>query len=114
MADQASDSVKPWTVRGIPPEERNAASEAAKRSGVTLGDWLQRAIRTQIQQQAGENRMPVPVRQEASDMAANLSDVERIASSFRDMAAAGVPVPKTHAAAITRALVALLPPKARK
>ncbi len=115
MADQVSDSaVKPWTIRGIPPEERNAASEAAKRDNLTLGDWLRRAIRTQIQQRAAESRLPAPVRPDVSDTVASLSDVERIASSFRDMAAAGVPVPKSHAAAITRALVDLLPPKARK
>src|SRR4051812_41183621 len=28
-----SDSVKPWSIRGVPPEERNAAIQAAKRAG---------------------------------------------------------------------------------
>jgi hypothetical protein len=45
-----------------------------------------------------------------SDSQTALSDVERIAASFRDLAAAGVPVSKGHAAKITRALVARLPP----
>ena len=114
MPDDVSDSIKPWTIRGIPPEERNAASEAAKREGMTLGDWLRRAIRTEIQRQAQADRAPVPVRQEPPDSRTSLSDVERIASSFRDMAAAGVPVSKAHAARITRALTDLLPSKARK
>lgn len=103
------DDIKPWTIRGIPPEERNAAGEAAKRDGMTLGDWLRRAIRTETQRQAQADR--VPVRQERADSQTSLSDVERIASSFRDMAAAGVPVSKRHAARITRALTDLLPPK---
>lgn len=114
MTGQVSDNVKPWTIRGIPPEERNAAGEAAKRDGSNLGDWLRRAIRTQIQEQAASSRLPVPVRQEPSDTAAHLSDVERIASSIRDLAAAGVPVPKAHAVRVTRALVNLLPPRPRK
>ena len=97
MDAQVSDNVKPWTVRGIAPEERNAASEAAKRDGLSLGDWLSRAIRTHIQQGAAASRLPVPVRQAPSDTASMLSDVERIASSLRDLSAAGVPVPKGHA-----------------
>ena len=44
-----------------------------------------------------------------SDSQTALSDVERIAASFRDLAAAGVPVSKGHAAKITRALVERLP-----
>lgn len=110
MAEDLSDSgVKPWTIRGIPPEERNAASEAAKRAGMNLGEWLSRAIRAQIQSDSQASRAPVPVRPPESDSQTALSDVERIAASFRDLAAAGVPVSKSHAARITRALVARLP-----
>ena len=109
MADEMSDSVKPWTIRGIPPEERNAASEAAKRSDMTLGEWLRRAIRTEIQQGLQATRSPVPVGQPVSDSRTELAAVERIAASFRDLAVAGVPVSKAHASRITRALVAQLP-----
>lgn len=45
MPGDASDNVKPWTIRGIPPEERIAASEAAKLSDMTV-DELHHAIRT--------------------------------------------------------------------
>lgn len=109
MPDELSDSVKPWTVRGIPPEARNAAIEAAKRSDMNLGEWLDRAIRAQIQQEIQSVRLPVPVGQPVSDSQTALADVERIAASFRDLAAAGIPVSKAHAARITRALVAQLP-----
>jgi hypothetical protein len=49
--------VKPWTIKGIAPEERNAAIAAAEREGLTIGEWLTRAIRTQIQADHQANRM---------------------------------------------------------
>lgn len=41
--------IKPWTIKGIPDEERNAAIAAAGRERMLIGDWIVRAIRTQIQ-----------------------------------------------------------------
>ena len=38
LSDTGKTSPAPWTIRGIPPEERNAAIEAAKRSDMTLGN----------------------------------------------------------------------------
>ena len=35
---ETTDRVKPWTVKGIPPEERNAAIAAADRDGLTIGE----------------------------------------------------------------------------
>lgn len=34
----------PWSVKGIDPKTRGAAKEAARRSGQTLGEWLNQAI----------------------------------------------------------------------
>ena len=34
----------PWSVKGIRPECREAAKVAARRAGVTIGEWLNRAI----------------------------------------------------------------------
>ena len=34
----------PWSVKGIEPDLREAAKSAAKRSGMTLGEWLNAAI----------------------------------------------------------------------
>jgi len=118
MAAEMSDSIKPWTIRGVAPEERNAAGEAARRANMTLGEWLSRAIRTEIQQALQASRAPVPVGQPvgqpAADSQTSLSDVERIASAMRDLAAVGLPVPKGHAAQVSRALVAQLPQSSRK
>ncbi len=96
-----SDSIKPWTIRSIPPEERDAASEAARRSDLTLGEWLSRAIRGQIQRESQEppvagGHIVVP-------------DVMRIAGTFRDLAAAGVPISKANAKRLCKALLAPLP-----
>ena len=38
----------PWSIRGVPAEARNAAMDAAKREGMSLGEWLDRAIRHQV------------------------------------------------------------------
>jgi localization factor PodJL len=34
----------PWSVKGIEPEAREAAKDAARRSGLTLGEWLNSTI----------------------------------------------------------------------
>src|SRR3546814_827517 len=34
----------PWSVKGIEPEAREAAKQAARRAGVTLGAWLNQVI----------------------------------------------------------------------
>ena len=34
----------PWSVKGIEPDAREAAKQAARRSGMTLGEWLNGAI----------------------------------------------------------------------
>ncbi|MGQ0485001.1 MAG: hypothetical protein ACT4SY_06575 [Hyphomicrobiales bacterium] len=34
----------PWSVKGIEPEAREAAKDAARRSGMTLGEWLNSVI----------------------------------------------------------------------
>lgn len=43
-----AEDVKPWTIKGIGPEERNAAIAAADRADVLIGEWMCRAIRSQV------------------------------------------------------------------
>ncbi len=40
----------PWSVKGIRPEARETAREAARRSGMSLGDWLNSVILHQAQE----------------------------------------------------------------
>lgn len=50
----------PWSVKGIDSEAREAAKHAARRSGMTLGEWLNTVIR----EQADDNEpQPQPQRQ---------------------------------------------------
>lgn len=45
----------PWSVKGIRPETRETAREAARRSGMSLGDWLNSVI---LQQAAANGAQP--------------------------------------------------------
>ncbi len=59
----ARKSALQWTVRGVSHETRAAASIAAKRAGMSLGDWLDATIRTAATREIkGENKGPPPVR----------------------------------------------------
>ena len=90
-----TDDPKPWSIRGVHPEVRNAALSAARREGLTIGDWLDRAIRSHIKigRKQGENLSDTPVRQ-----ATDLSDAERLVSMIAQLSAAGAPIPKSVAA----------------
>jgi localization factor PodJL len=45
----------PWSVKGVEPELREIAKTAARRSGMTLGEWLNSAINEQADGAASEN-----------------------------------------------------------
>jgi localization factor PodJL len=54
----------PWSVKGIRPEARETAKEAARRSGVSLGEWLNSVI---IQQAAQEGVQALSLVDEDAD-----------------------------------------------
>jgi hypothetical protein len=105
---ETTDRVRPWTVKGIPPEERNAAIAAAEREGLTIGEWLTRAIRTQVQTDHRSDRLPVALEPPASlpsDRQSDLADLERVVELAKTLASAnGEPIPPT----ITRATYSLM------
>ena len=101
MADQADqpseDRVKPWTIKGISPEARNAAIAAAERARQPIGEWVSRAIRSLVQADRQESRAAVPVQPQAapaSDPAADLAQLERLVALASSLSAAGAPPPK--------------------
>ena len=49
-------SKSPWSVKGVEPEAREAAKIAARRAGVTVGEWLSHTIRTAATDQLSGNR----------------------------------------------------------
>src|SRR3954452_9118370 len=90
-AAEAAGRVEPWTIKGIPPEERNAAIAAADREGLTIGEWLTRAIRTQVQTDHRSDRLPVtldPPAFSASDRQSDLADLERVVALAKTLASA--------------------------
>lgn len=60
------DKSQPWSVKGIDPETRQAAKMAARRSGLTVGAWLNRAIRRAAAEELGT---APPARIERTDLA---------------------------------------------
>jgi localization factor PodJL len=48
----------PWSVKGIGPEVREAAKDAARRSGMTLGEWLNSVILDQADDEGGVEATP--------------------------------------------------------
>lgn len=99
QSDQASDDrIKPWTIKGIGPEVRNAAVAAADRAKQPIGEWMSRAIRSQVQADRQESRAPVPVRPEPGlipDRTAELAELERLVALTSTLSDAGAPPPKT-------------------
>jgi localization factor PodJL len=68
----------PWSVKGIGAEAREAAKHAARRSGMTLGEWLNTVILEQADQPDLEVQSPGPLLQRsrsASDTAIRLEDL---------------------------------------
>ena len=41
----------PWSVKGIRPQARETAKEAARRSGMSLGEWLNSVVIRQAAEQ---------------------------------------------------------------
>ena len=103
-----SDRVKPWTIKSIAPEERNAAIAAADRAGQTIGEWLTRAIRSQVQADHQADKAPVMIERAVIpkvDQSADLVDLERLVGLAERIANAnGKPIPP----GITRATHAVI------
>ena len=75
----------PWSVKGIEPDTREAAKEAARRSGMTLGEWLNTKILESADDQEAapppRHQRAAPARAETSirleDIAEQLSRISR-------------------------------------
>ena len=78
----------PWNVAGIPPEAREAARAAARREGLSVGEWLTRRIIAELGEDAvpadtGEQDpdfVPAANRRDTEDMLARLAHAEAEAS----------------------------------
>ncbi len=43
--DDPVDSVGPWTIKAVATKTREAVTNAARREGLTVGQWLERRVR---------------------------------------------------------------------
>ena len=71
----------PWSVKGVEPELREVAKTAARRSGMTLGEWLNSAINEQADEKAPE---APPARVSRSRISSH--PMERAATRLEDIA----------------------------
>lgn len=92
-ADQ-SDGVKPWTIKGVPPDIRNAIIAHAAREKMALGEWIARAGRAYIQSDRQRDKTPAVVGPTVRPQA-DLAEIERVVAMAAQLAAAGAPPPKT-------------------
>ncbi|HSM97254.1 MAG TPA: hypothetical protein VLT91_14520 [Rhizomicrobium sp.] len=78
MANQEMQPDLPWNVAGIPPEAREAARAAARREGLSVGEWLTRRIMRTFAEVADMTPMrEAAPSQSARDSAAMLDSVSR-------------------------------------
>lgn len=70
----------PWSVKGVDPRTRDAAKAAARRAGMTLGEWLDHKIRDEAQDDAPEESGPAAAPPEQLDIAALSERLARLSS----------------------------------
>lgn len=90
MSDDAVDIAAPWTIKSVPTQTRMAVIAAAKREGITVGQWLERRVAEWL-----ADGSPTPVSNLGKP---DLQDVAKLLDAARELAtAAGVKVPPTMA-----------------
>ena len=100
------DSMAPWTIKAISVATRETVTKAARREGLTVGQWLERRVAEWEGQGSPVRLAPSPP--------GEVSDLGTLAAVLSGMGAAGLPVPKHHVAKLTGALLrqaGLSPPR---
>ena len=84
------DTVGPRTIKSVPKATRDAVTNAARREGLTVGQWLERRV---AEWEPDGSPMPVATIAPVGP-APNLGDLAQVMQAARALAeAAGVPVP---------------------
>ena len=98
-----------WTIKAVNVATRKTAVDCAGRAGLSVAQWLERAVRNQANLDAGNAVIPPD---ERGDNRANLPmpKIDDVLHAISTLAAAGVPVPKT----IGRAVYAMLGQEVRR
>ncbi|RYE33788.1 MAG: hypothetical protein EOP23_07380 [Hyphomicrobiales bacterium] len=76
----------PWSVKGVDPRTRDAAKAAARRAGMTLGEWLDHKIRDESEEAQFAAAAPAPSVPEQLDIAALSERLARLSQARTDTA----------------------------
>ncbi|WP_377846141.1 hypothetical protein [Bosea sp. UC22_33] len=76
----------PWSVKGVDPRTRDAAKAAARRAGMTLGEWLDHKIRDESDEAHFPAAAPAPAAPEQLDIAALSERLARLSQGRTDTA----------------------------
>lgn len=111
MSDPPVDTVAPWTIKSVGTATRLAVTEAARKEGITVGQWLDKRVAEWLADGA-------PVHVAGSSPAANPVGPAAALEMLANMSRAGVP-PQRGVSALANRLVkqamrdALGPPRKR-
>lgn len=79
---KAADNRPQWTLKGVSPETRTAATKAAKRAGMTLGAWVDKTLREAAVIALKANPPPAATQDQMLDALAKLTErVEKLADA---------------------------------
>ena len=73
-----SAAAAPWSVKGIDPKAREVAKDLARRSGMTLGEWLN----TMIMDDEDDGVQPLPRRPHAAEMIDRRGRARRVDDAY--------------------------------
>lgn len=76
----------PWSVKGVDPRTRDAAKAAARRAGMTLGEWLDHKIRDESDEAHFPAAAPASAAPEQLDIAALSERLARLSQGRTDTA----------------------------
>jgi hypothetical protein len=90
MDDVPVDAVAPWTIKAVPTETRNKVIVAARKEGLTVGQWLERRVNEWIEDGGpvrvnGADMVPVSRRHPESETRADMSDLKDLVQLARDL-----------------------------
>jgi hypothetical protein len=80
--EKTSKTNSTWTVRGVSPETRTAVKIAARKSGKTQGEWLEKTLAKASREDASHSNVPAPRLEDTlSELVKTLQDQnERLAA----------------------------------
>lgn len=104
-------SLTPWSIRGVSPEVRASASTHAKKAGMTIGEWLELAIREKIKNDRNSAKSIVTM--EAGKPPIDMNSVNHFIDIITKMKNAGISIPE-RLSSQTDAMVSKLAREIRK